>query len=357
MKKILITGGAGFIGSNFVHYIANQNPDIELYIVDKLTYAGNIDNLAKLISSKKIEFFKEDIKNTEFVKNLISSKKIDTIVNFAAESHVDRSIVNPDEFIETNIKGTFSLLQACMSSWKNDFTNKMFYHISTDEVYGELDFEDDPFDENSPYLPRSPYSASKAASDHLVRSYFHTYGLPVLISNCSNNFGPFQFPEKLIPLTIKNILLGLNIPIYGKGNNIRDWLFVNDHCSAIFKILLKGKKGETYNIGAKNEIKNIDLVILICDMLDKKILKDKKLQLKYKNSPASKGQKSVDLISYVKDRAGHDKRYAINTKKIELELGFKNENDFKSDLDLTIQWYINNNNWWQELDSKFKKYE
>ena len=351
MSNILITGGAGFIGSNFVNYLVNKQSQNRIIVLDALTYAGNLSSLMGLIEEKKIQFIHGNICDAKLLMNIFTNEKIDTVVHFAAESHVDRSIVEPDAFVKTNVNGTQALLNVALNSWKDDFLGKRFHHISTDEVYGDLGPDDPAFTEKTPYAPRSPYAASKAASDLLVRAYYTTYGLPITISNCSNNYGPFHFPEKLIPLMIINALHGRDLPIYGKGQNIRDWLFVLDHCRAIELILLKGKIGETYNIGGENEIININLVRQLCEMIDQIFQNDASLKLRFPQCPASKGQKCDSLITFVKDRPGHDRRYAINQAKIFTELGFAPSVNFDTGLFNTIQWYLENETWWQTIVS------
>jgi dTDP-glucose 4,6-dehydratase len=334
-KKILITGGAGFIGSHLVRKMVNKYSKYLIVNIDKLTYAGNLNNLKEIENKPNYEFINIDICNEADLSKLFKKYLFDGIIHLAAESHVDRSISNPKEFILTNVVGTLNLLNECKLQWKNS-ENKCFYHISTDEVYGSLG-DVGYFHENTSYDPRSPYSASKASSDHLVRAYGHTYNLPIKISNCSNNYGSFQFPEKLIPLIINNIKQHQPLPIYGKGENIRDWLWVEDHANAIDLIFHQGKLGETYNIGGHNEWKNIYLVHLLCDIMDRKLGNVK--------------GKSRGLITYVKDRAGHDMRYAIDASKIEKELGFKPSVDFKEGLEKTIDWYLENEEWLTNVTS------
>jgi len=319
-QKILVTGGAGFIGSNFIRYILKKYPEHEIVNLDLLTYAGNLENLKDIEGNKNYKFVKGDIADKKLVNNLV--KDCDAIVNFAAESHVDRSILDSSDFIRTNIVGTHNLLEAA----KNNGL-KRFHHISTDEVFGHLGPNDPAFNENTPYAPRSPYSASKAASDHLVRAYFHTFGLPITISNCSNNFGPFHFPEKLIPLVITNLLEGKKIPVYGDGLQVRDWLFVSDHCEAIDLIISKGKIGETYCIGGNAEKTNIDIVKKIIELL----------------------KQGEEMIEYVKDRPGHDRRYAIDFSKIKSELGWQPRTSFEDGMKQTVEWYKANENWWRNI--------
>ena len=334
-KIILVTGGAGFIGSHVVRRLVQNYPDYLVLNIDKLTYAGNLNNLHDIENKLNYRFFQIDITDKLAIDDLFNRHSIDGVIHLAAESHVDRSITNPDEFILTNVVGTLNLLNACKSFWKV-FDGKCFYHISTDEVYGSLG-EDGLFTEETPYDPRSPYSASKASSDHIVRAYGHTYQLPIKISNCSNNYGSFQFPEKLIPLMINNIKLQKSLPIYGKGENIRDWLWVEDHASAIDLIFHDGELGETYNIGGHNEWKNIDLVHLLCDIMDEELNR-------------LKGE-SRKLITYVKDRAGHDMRYAIDASKINDKLGWKPSVTFEQGLRNTVKWYLSNEKWLNDVTS------
>lgn len=342
MKKILITGGAGFIGSHVVRLFVNSYPDYQIVNLDKLTYAGNLENLRDIENKSNYSFVKGDIVDEEFINDLFENNKFDGVVHLAAESHVDRSISNPTEFIKTNVMGTINLLNAAKASWGNDFDNKVFYHISTDEVYGSLG-DEGFFVEDTPYDPRSPYSSSKASSDHLVRAYFHTYGLPIKISNCSNNYGSHHFPEKLIPLMINNIQQHKPLPVYGAGLNVRDWLWVNDHARAIDVIFHKGAVGETYNIGGNNEWTNIDLVKLLCSIMDKKLGR-------------TEGE-SEKLITYVTDRAGHDMRYAIDASKIKRELGWEPSITFEDGLDKTVDWYLANSDWLSNVTSgAYQKY-
>jgi dTDP-glucose 4,6-dehydratase len=342
MKAILITGGAGFIGSHVVRRFVNKYPDYLIVNADKLTYAGNLENLTDLESKQNYQFEKIDIVNKQSVSELFKKYNFDGIIHLAAESHVDRSITGPDEFVFTNIIGTVNLLNAVLISWKNNFKGKLFYHISTDEVFGSLGKEG-LFTEETAYDPKSPYSASKASSDHLVRAYSHTFGIPVVISNCSNNYGPNQFPEKLIPLVINNIINSKPIPVYGKGDNIRDWLYVEDHSSAIDLIFHKGKVGDTYNIGGNNEWKNIDLIMMLCKILDKKL----------SHSPGT----SAKLITYVKDRPGHDLRYAIDSSKLHNELGWSPIPEFADGLEKTVTWYLSNTKWLNNvLSGDYSKY-
>ena len=335
MKTYLITGGCGFIGSNFVRFILEREPEATIINLDKLTYAGNIHNLDG-ISNSRYHFVHGDICDSELVAKLFNDHQFDGVVHFAAESHVDRSIDGPAEFVQTNIVGTLNLLEQSREYFnKEEKSNFRFLHVSTDEVYGTLG-DKGKFFESTPYDPSSPYSASKAGSDHLARAWHRTYGLPVLVTNCSNNYGAYQFPEKLIPLMIINCLHRKPLPVYGKGENVRDWLFVTDHCEAIHTVLTSGQVGETYNIGGNNEIKNIDVVLTICSLLDEM-------------SPREDGSKYSKLITYVQDRPGHDFRYAIDATKINQELGWSPKESFETGIRKTIDWYLNNREWWQAI--------
>ncbi|MGA2405764.1 MAG: dTDP-glucose 4,6-dehydratase [Bacteroidales bacterium] len=341
-RTILITGGAGFIGSHVVRRFVNKYPDYLTVNADKLTYAGNLENLSDIEKEKNYRFERVDIVEKQSVLDLFKKYNFDGVIHLAAESHVDRSITGPDEFVFTNIVGTVNLLNAALNSWKNTFEGKLFYHISTDEVYGSLGKEGF-FTEETAYDPKSPYSASKASSDHMVRSYNHTFGVPAVISNCSNNYGPNQFPEKLIPLAINNIKNNKPIPVYGKGENIRDWLYVEDHACAIDLIFHRGRVGETYNIGGNNEWKNLDLILLLCRIMDKKL-----------NRSAGTSEK---LITYVKDRPGHDLRYAIDSSKLQEELGWSPMLEFAGGLEKTVEWYLSNTTWLERvLSGDYGKY-
>lgn len=334
-KNILITGGAGFIGSQVVRQFVNQYPDYTIVNYDKLTYAGNLENLRDVEKKSNYHFVKGDILDVELALNTIKKFNIDGIIHLAAESHVDRSIHNPDEFAITNIIGTIRILKAAQTAWNDNYTGKMFYHISTDEVYGSI--ASGYFTETTSLDPRSPYSASKASSDHFVLAFNNTYGLPAMISRCSNNYGPYHFPEKLIPLVINNIVNNKPLPVYGKGENVRDWLYVEDHARAIDAIFHKGKSGEIYNIGGNNEWKNIDVVKLLCRIVDKKLDREEGASSK--------------LITFVKDRPGHDLRYAIDPGKTISETGWRPETSFEEGIEKTVDWYLNNENWLKNVTS------
>jgi dTDP-glucose 4,6-dehydratase len=341
MKKIIITGGAGFIGSHVIRLFVNKYPDYHIVNLDALTYAGNLENLRDVEAATNYSFERGDITDEQFIDGLFATADFDAVIHLAAESHVDRSIMDPLSFVKTNVIGTAILLNAAKKYWA-DKTDKLFYHVSTDEVYGSLG-ETGFFTEDTPYDPRSPYSASKASSDHLVRAYHHTYGLPMVISNCSNNYGSHQFPEKLLPLMINNILQSKPLPVYGKGENVRDWLWVEDHASAIDVIFHQGKVGDTYNIGGFNEWKNLDIVHLLCSIMDKKLDR--------------LAGESAKLITFVKDRAGHDKRYAIDATKLNSTLGWKPSLQFEEGLERTVDWYLANNTWIENVTSgSYKKY-
>ena len=323
MHNLLITGGAGFIGSNFVRYWIESYPKDKIMVLDALTYAGNLENLESVADNANYRFVKGDIRDFELVTRLLDENNVDIVVHFAAETHVDRSILGPQVFIDTNVQGTFIMLESVRKCWEKSFDNKRFIHISTDEVYGSLDFDDPAFTEETQYKPNSPYSASKTASDHFVRAYYHTYGVPTLTTHCSNNYGPYQFPEKLIPLMIFKALRDEKLPVYGDGRNVRDWIHVLDHCKAIDTVINKGKIGEIYNIGGNTEKQNIEIVGMILNKLNK----------------------SKNLIQFVKDRPGHDKRYAINITKIKRQLGWTPGYDFEKGLEDTIKWYLENDKW------------
>ncbi|MCI5222568.1 MAG: dTDP-glucose 4,6-dehydratase [Candidatus Electrothrix sp. AR4] len=346
-KTVLVTGGCGFIGANFVRLLLETGKDWQVINYDKLTYAGNLQSLQDVSGHPNYRFVRGDICDSDLLDKLFREEQIDTVVHFAAESHVDRSITGPAEFIRTNITGTFTLLEAAKKQWLDkrlDAGHCRFLHVSTDEVYGSLG-ETGYFTEQTAYDPRSPYSASKASSDHLVRAYFHTYGLPVLITNCSNNYGPYQFPEKLIPLMLNNGLQGKELPVYGDGGNVRDWLYVQDHCEAIVRVIDQGVVGEAYNIGGHNEKNNLQVVELLCDMLDEKV------------GPLASGRPRRSLISFVKDRLGHDRRYAIDAGKIDRELGWTPQFTFERGIEKTVSWYLGNPDWMDSvLDGSYQKY-
>ncbi|MDA1245359.1 MAG: dTDP-glucose 4,6-dehydratase [Proteobacteria bacterium] len=358
MSKLLVTGAAGFIGANFIHYWHNANPDDTLVALDSLTYAGNRNNLQGALGAPWFTFIEGSITDQALVETLLHDHAIDTLVHFAAESHVDRSITGPDAFIETNIVGTHTLLKAAKNCWlQSDATHSNhFHHVSTDEVYGTLLATDPAFSETTPYAPNSPYAASKAASDHLVRAYHHTFGLRVTTSNCSNNYGPFQFPEKLLPLCMLNILGGKALPIYGDGSQIRDWLFVDDHNRGIERVIKAGRVGETYNIGGHNEWRNLDVVTLLCELFDARFAADPTLAMRFPDSPCAVGQSAKSLITFVTDRPGHDTRYAIDASKISDELGFVPAETFDSGLAKTVDWYLHNEEWWKAiLDGSYRQ--
>lgn len=340
-RRLLVTGGAGFIGSNFVHHWCKNYLRDRVVVLDALTYAGNRNNLTELEGRENFRFVQGNICDRPLVEALLSEEDIDTVAHFAAESHVDRSILGPDAFIHTNVVGTFTLLESFRHHWerRGQLNSARFLHVSTDEVYGSLGPDDHPFTETTPYSPNSPYSASKAGSDHLARAYYETYGVPTIITNCSNNYGPYHFPEKLIPLMCINILLGKPLPVYGDGQNIRDWLYVGDHCSALDVVLHQGNPGETYNVGGNNEVKNIDLVHKLCDLMNEL-------------APHLPVRPSQELITFVKDRPGHDRRYAIDATKIRTELGWSPSQTVESGLRQTVEWYLTHREWWQPLLSE-----
>jgi dTDP-glucose 4,6-dehydratase len=350
-RNVFITGGAGFIGSNFVHHWLANTREGRVVVFDALTYAGNIDSLSDIANNPRFLFVKGDICDEATVRALLEQHQIDTLVHFAAESHVDRSILGPDDFIRTNVVGTHSLLKAAKALWIDQriVPEHRFHHVSTDEVYGSLGPDDAPFHEDSPYAPNSPYSASKAASDHLVRAYHETYGLNTTVTNCSNNYGPYHFPEKLIPLTIVNILLGKPLPVYGDGLQVRDWLHVEDHCIAIAFALARGRSGEVYNIGGNSETANIGIVQTLCVMVDERLAESPELRTAFPTSPAATGKRAVDLITHVRDRPGHDRRYAINYAKARADLGYEPARDLARGLRATIDWYLADIRWWQAL--------
>ncbi|WP_375290989.1 dTDP-glucose 4,6-dehydratase [Qipengyuania sp.] len=347
MADILVTGGAGFIGSNFVRYWREQRNQ-GVVVLDALTYAGNAASIADVEGATLVE---GDICDTDLVQKLLRDNDIRTIVHFAAESHVDRSITGPHAFVQTNVIGTHSLLRAAKAEWLDRGGDEphRFHHVSTDEVYGSLGADDPAFSETTAYAPNSPYSASKAGSDHLVRAYHHTFGMDVVTTNCSNNYGPYQFPEKLIPLFLINALEGRNLPIYGDGMNVRDWLFVTDHCRGIELALEKGKPGEVYNIGGGEELPNLTVIETICDVVDQAFAKDPALRERYPDAPAARGEPTESLKTFVEDRKGHDRRYAIDERKARAELGYVPAVDFKGGMERTIAWYLANEDWWRPL--------
>ena len=357
VRSLLVTGGAGFIGANFVHYWRREHPTDPIVVLDALTYAGNRMSLSSLEGTSGFSFTRGDIADRPLVERVLREHQVDTVVHFAAESHVDRSIVGPDKFVETNIVGTHSLLKACRQVWllERHAARHRFHHVSTDEVYGSLGPTDPPFCETTPYSPNSPYAATKAASDHLVRAYGHTFGLETTTTNCSNNYGPFHFPEKLIPLVIVNVLLGRPLPVYGDGRNVRDWLFVEDHCRAIDLVLAHGRSGETYNVGGGAELENIALVRLLCELADCRFEAEPALKRKFPDAPGSLGQPSSSLIKFVPDRPGHDRRYAIDGGKIERELAFRAAVDPSAGLGATLSWFIEHEAWWRgAMDGSYR---
>ncbi len=359
MRKLLVTGGAGFIGANFVHYWLRAHPGDRVVVLDALTYAGNPANLASIAGQENFAFVHGDICDADLLPKIMSGHDIDCIVHFAAESHVDRSITGPDEFIRTNVGGTHNLLKAARGAWCRDGqwrAGVRFHHVSTDEVFGSLKADDPGFTETTPYAPNSPYSASKAASDFLVRAYHHTYGLPVTTSNCSNNYGPYHFPEKLIPLILTRALEGGQLPVYGAGHNVRDWLYVEDHCRAIDVVLEKGRLGETYNVGGCNEWRNIDIVKKLCELLGQRFASDPSLARRFPRCPAAQGRPVDSLIAYVTDRPGHDWRYAIDASRIRNELGFEPAEQFETGIEKTVDWFLANEPWWRAvLSGEYRK--
>jgi len=351
MRSVLVTGGAGFIGTNFVHFWLTRHPDDRVVVLDALTYAGNLPNLDSVINRLQFRFVHGDICDRVLVEQLLRVERIDTVVHFAAESHVDRSIVSSDAFVRTNVLGTHSLLECARQVWLNEpaVADHRFHHVSTDEVYGSLGPKEPPFKETTPYAPNSPYAASKAASDHLVRAYHHTYGLRTSVSNCSNNYGPFQFPEKLVPLSIVNILLGKPVCLYGDGRNVRDWIDVEDHCRGIELILSAGASGQVYNIGARSEIDNIGMTRLLCRLTDELFRERAELREAFPLCPAARGEATFKLVGFVKDRPGHDRRYAIDGGKLEKELGFSVSLGLEAGLRRTLLWYVDNVSWWRSI--------
>jgi dTDP-glucose 4,6-dehydratase len=350
-RSLLVTGGAGFIGANFVHYWMQRYPDHQVTVLDALTYAGNIENLAPLRERPHFHFVHGDIRDFDTIEQALRDGAVDTIVHFAAESHVDRSIHGPDAFIDANVLGTHTLLKAAKTVWldRDSSGAHRFHHVSTDEVYGTLGPDDPPFEETTPYAPNSPYAASKAASDHLVRAYHHTYGLNTTTSNCSNNYGPYHFPEKLIPLLIVNMLAGKPLPVYGDGMQVRDWLHVEDHCRGIDRVIHNGTAGETYNIGGNNERPNMEIVTLLCDLMDAAFRATPTLSERFPQAPPADGRACADLITHVTDRPGHDRRYAINAQKAMQTLGYRPEITFENGLQQTLSWYLDNETWWRRV--------
>lgn len=361
MRRLLVTGGAGFIGGNFVHYWLRRHADDRVVVLDALTYAGNLATLERAAEDPRYAFVRGDIADPAAVEGAIAEHSIDTIVHFAAESHVDRSIVEPGAFIRTNVVGTQVMLDAARKAWRSGDgwrSGVRFHHVSTDEVYGSLRPTDPPFTETTPYSPNSPYAASKAASDHLVRAYHHTYGLPVSISNCSNNYGPYQFPEKLIPLMIVNALGGVSLPVYGDGRQVRDWLFVEDHCVAIEKTVASGAVGRTYNVGGRAEHENVHIVGELCRLIDERFRADASLAERFPKCPAARaGSSCNELITYVRDRPGHDRRYAIDPSLIARELRFEPIETLATGLARTVDWYLANEPWWRGvMDGSYRQW-
>jgi len=359
MAELLITGGAGFIGANFVHYWLAAHPADRVTVLDALTYAGNRASLNGA-DDERLHFVQGDIRDERLVGSLLRDRRIPVIVHFAAESHVDRSIAGPDVFLETNVVGTHALLKAARQVWLEDSAVDgpvRFHHVSTDEVYGSLGSDDPAFTEKTPLAPNSPYAASKAASDHLVRAYHHTFGLPTTTTNCSNNYGPYHFPEKLIPLMIVNALAGKPLPIYGDGLNVRDWLYVEDHCRAIEAVLARGTTGETYNVGGENECANIDVVRLVCRLIEEEFARDPSLAPRFPACPAAHGRPVDALITPVRDRPGHDRRYAIDPSRIRAELEFRPVETFSTGLARTVRWYLDNESWWRGvMDGSYREW-
>jgi dTDP-glucose 4,6-dehydratase len=360
MRNLLVTGGAGFIGGNFVHYWLREHPDERLIVLDALTYAGNMATIAGLESSGRLTFVHGDITDADLVARIIDEHDVDTIVHFAAESHVDRSIVEPGTFVRTNVVGTQVLLDAARRAWRPADTWRAgvrFHHVSTDEVYGSLAPSDPPFTEQTPYSPNSPYAASKAASDHLVRAYHHTYGLPATISNCSNNYGPYQFPEKLIPLMIVNALTAKPLPVYGDGRQVRDWLFVEDHCVAIDRVLRADVAGRTFNVGGRAEHENVYIVRQLCELIDARLESDATLKERFPECPAANGASCAELVTHVRDRPGHDRRYAIDPTAIASALKFEPRETLRTGLGRTVDWYLANQAWWSAvMDGSYRQW-
>jgi dTDP-glucose 4,6-dehydratase len=358
LRRLLVTGGAGFIGANFVRYWLRSHPGERVVVLDALTYAGSIASLADLHAHPELRFVRGDIRDTDRVSALLREERIDTIVHFAAESHVDRSISGPDAFIETNVVGTHSMLKAARRVWLEEQTvaAHRFHHVSTDEVYGSLGPDDAPVTEATAYAPCSPYSASKAASDHLVRAYHRTYGLDVTASNCSNNYGPYHFPEKLIPLAIVNLLQGKPVPVYGDGRHIREWLHVEDHCRALDLILHRGRSGEVFNVSGGAGVENIQLIQQLCSVMDAAFHAGQADAARFPNVPCARGAATASLITYVADRPGHDRRYAVDSRKIAEQLGYRATIDLARGLQVTVQWYLDNESWWRAVvDGSYRR--
>ena len=356
-SRILVTGGAGFIGQNFVHHLVRHAPGAHIVVLDALTYAANPTSLKPLQDTGQVVFKRGDITDLAHMQQLFEAHRFDTVAHLAAESHVDRSISGPDAFIQTNIIGTYNLLKTALADWKarDLMQTARFLHVSTDEVFGDLEMDEPAFHEESPYKPSSPYSASKASSDHLARAFMRTYGLPVLVTNCSNNYGPYQHPEKLIPLMILNALRGQKLPIYGDGLNVRDWLHVSDHCNALTLVLEGGRLGRTYNVGGGAERANREVVAAICAAIDQAFAADPDLARRYPDCPAAKGQPVASLVHHVQDRPGHDRRYAIDPRRLAQELGYQPRETFEQGLSQTVAWYIANDGWWlQALSAGFR---
>jgi dTDP-glucose 4,6-dehydratase len=353
VRKLLITGGAGFVGANFVHHWLGGHAEDRVVVLDALTYAGHRASLAAAEKDRRFRFVEGDIRDTDAVTSLLHEEAIDTIVHLAAESHVDRSIEGPDAFVDVNVAGTHSLLKAARSVWLPEgaakTTSWRFHHVSTDEVFGSLEPDEAPFTETSLYRPSSPYSATKAASDHLVRAYHETYGLPVTMSNCSNNYGPYQYPEKLLPLCILHLLEGRSLPIYGDGTNVRDWLHVHDHCAGIERVIERGRDGESYNLGGDAERTNLDLVRSLCKLVDDRFAARPELAQRFPESPPARGEGCESRIRFVRDRPGHDRRYAIDASKARHELGFAPAYDLDQGLAVTLDWYLDHEAWWREV--------
>ncbi len=355
MNRLLVTGGAGFIGANFVHRWLARRPGGRLVVLDALSYAGCRESLAAVAGRPDFRFVHGDIADRPLVDRLLAEERLDTIVHFAAESHVDRSIAGPERFTTVNVVGTQTLLEAARAAWLGSGAgsagsrNHRFHHVSTDEVYGSLSPDEPPFRETTQYAPNSPYAASKAAADHLVRAYHHTYGLGATLSNCSNNYGPFHFPEKLIPLAIVNLLEGREVPLYGDGGNVRDWLHVEDHCAGLERILTDGRPGETYNVGGRCERTNRQVVTAVCRAVDELFTSQPRLATRFPHAPPARGAMCESRVRFVADRPGHDRRYAIDAAKIERELGFRTTTDFETGLAATVRWYVDHPEWWREL--------